>query len=71
MSESRDEFDINEIEDKVASGSMTAAQVFTQMRQQLDATNKSGYMSAVDDITNFMGSFPTDAETIRSQFGCE
>jgi hypothetical protein len=61
---------IDEIEDKIARNEMTAAQVFTQMKQHIDAANKDGYNNAINDAANFMDDFDADAEAIRQQFLC-
>lgn len=60
--------EVNDIEDKIARDEMTAAQVFTQMQQHIDAANKDGYNAAVCDVVDYMNDFDADAETVRQQF---
>ena len=63
--------ELDKIENKIACGEMNAAQVFTQMKQHIDAANKDGYNAAVNDITKLMDDMPVDADTIRNEFLCK
>jgi len=48
------EMELDVIEYKVAQGEMTAAQVFTQMKQHIDRANKDGWNGAVDAAVELM-----------------
>lgn len=59
--------ELNDIEHKIACNEITAAQVFTQMKQYVGAAHKAGYNSAILDAAELLDSFDADAETIKQQ----
>ncbi|KKM78194.1 hypothetical protein LCGC14_1362410 [marine sediment metagenome] len=45
---------ISEIEDKIVSGNLSAAEVFTQMKQHIDAASKKSWNQAIDAAAELM-----------------
>lgn len=59
---------LDEIEYKIGQGEITAAQVFTQMKQHIDAANKAGWNGAIEAAVDLMATGAgVDAEHLHAQ----